>query len=119
MHTYTPAHEPFHCLGNLELSERRPHAALEHYREALRQTPDDAELLFNTAVAHDQAGELADAVSMYERAREGMLSKKRVGGDTDDDDDGEHMARVLERLDMLLRSARARLVASSEADKGK
>jgi len=57
--------DPLNGLGALEVERDRPRAALPYFERALALAPADHEVRLNRAIAQDQAGEAAAAVSAY------------------------------------------------------
>jgi len=57
--------EPLNGLGALEVERDRPRAALPYFERALALAPGYHEVRLNQAIAHDLAGDSADALKAY------------------------------------------------------
>ena len=64
-----PDHREGHLLAaQVDLSDNKPKAALEHARHVLVAFPNDAEAHYEAALALDAMGQMADALPHYEQA---------------------------------------------------
>ena len=104
-------------LGNLELGfGKNPESAIDLYMKALELSPEDGEIRFNLAVAHDKSNQLLLAIEQYELARKHLQSLISPSNPEDEDINSEAVDILklrLEQLEGMLRNAKARHIAAS------
>ena len=93
-------------LGNFEiLVTKNPREAIRYFRKALELAPEDAEIMFNLAVALDrQDDHLQEALDLYRRVKHQMTTHPEY-------------TKRLDSLDAMIRNIQARLIVQNNQNK--